>query len=192
MGATVERFGAIDVAINNAAFGGNALFEQSDDAFVVRNERIRLNARSFQRCALGASVLINVSSMAGMIGGGPSSPGLTEAPSAFEYEPLGVRICTVAPGAYGTTRRTTSRANWTEGTQRSSRTRTHCATTSPRPLPRARRKRSAGSRCATERMPVHNPVGSDAQMLAGLIEASDRQTFLGNVRPLLMPAGDPA
>jgi len=213
--ATVERFGAIDVAINNAAFGGNALFEQSDDAFVrAMYETNVFGLMAVSRAVLpamrarGEGALINVSSMAGMIGIPGNSiysstkfavEGLTEA-LAFEYEPLGVRICTVAPGAYGATRFTDNIARELDRGDAALVTHAHALRDHFAAAVAAGGGQEADPqevvdllyRCATESMPVHNPVGSDAQMLAGLIEASDRQTFLGNVRPLLMPAGDPA
>ena len=42
--------------------------------------------------------------------------------------------------------------------------------------------------CATQEMPVHNPVGSDAQMSMGLIGAPPRQDFLDKAEPLLVPS----
>ncbi|MEM8638703.1 MAG: hypothetical protein AAGG51_07825 [Cyanobacteria bacterium P01_G01_bin.54] len=44
--------------------------------------------------------------------------------------------------------------------------------------------------CATQDTPIHNPVGSDASMLARMIAAAEsRQAFIEQVTPLLMPSG---
>ena len=41
--------------------------------------------------------------------------------------------------------------------------------------------------CATADTPVRNPVGQDAQMIMGLMGGPDRQKFLDQVEPLLIP-----
>ena len=41
--------------------------------------------------------------------------------------------------------------------------------------------------CATEKTPVHNPVGRDAQMLMALMGGPGRQAFIDQVEPMLIP-----
>ena len=44
--------------------------------------------------------------------------------------------------------------------------------------------------CATSETPVHNPVGSDAQMITGMINsAGSRQEFLDQPEQLVLPQG---
>ena len=41
--------------------------------------------------------------------------------------------------------------------------------------------------CATTETPVHNPVGSDAQLLVSMMGGPGRQAFIDKVEPLLLP-----
>ena len=41
--------------------------------------------------------------------------------------------------------------------------------------------------CATTETPVHNPVGSDAQLIVAMMAAPPRDEFLAKVEPLLLP-----
>ena len=42
--------------------------------------------------------------------------------------------------------------------------------------------------CATTETPVHNPIGSDAQLIVSMIAAPPRDEFLVKVEPLLLPS----
>lgn len=116
--ATVERFGRIDVVVNNAGYGQlGALEELTDDEAranfdvnvfgtlnVIRQTMPRLRAQ-------GGGHVINISSIAGIVGGFPgwgvycatkfAVEGLSEALAA-EAAPFGVRVTVVAPGYFRT------------------------------------------------------------------------------------------
>ena len=44
--------------------------------------------------------------------------------------------------------------------------------------------------CATSDMPVHNPTGSDAEMLIAMMGQDKRQAFLDQIAAMLVPAPD--
>ena len=41
--------------------------------------------------------------------------------------------------------------------------------------------------CATSETPTHNPVGSDAEMLVDMMNATSRQGFLNQLKAMLFP-----
>jgi NAD(P)-dependent dehydrogenase (short-subunit alcohol dehydrogenase family) len=116
--ATVERFGRIDVVVNNAGYGQLGSLEELTDAEaranfdvnvfgtlnVIRQVMPRLRAQ-------GGGHVINVSSIAGIVGGFPgwgvycatkfAVEGLSEALAA-EAAPFGVRVTVVEPGYFRT------------------------------------------------------------------------------------------
>ena len=116
--AGVERFGTIDCLVNNAGFGGHALLEQSSDRMIRSMfETNVFGAILTTRTVLpimrrrGSGIVVNVTSMGGLMGLPLDSvycatkfamEGFTEA-LALECVPLGIRVCSVAPGAYLTT-----------------------------------------------------------------------------------------
>ncbi|HEX6040689.1 oxidoreductase [Longimicrobium sp.] len=116
--AAVERFGRIDVVVNNAGYGQLGALEELTDGDaranfdvnvfgtlnVIRQVMPRLRAQ-------GGGHVINVSSIAGMVGGFPgwgvycatkfAVEGLSEALAA-EAAPFGVRVTVVEPGYFRT------------------------------------------------------------------------------------------
>ena len=112
-----ERFGRIDVLVNNAGYGYLAAVEEGDEAEV----RAMFETNFFGLVALTKQVLpgmrargrghiINISSVGGLVGN-PSSgyynatkfavEGLSEA-LAKEVEPLGIRVTAIEPGPFRT------------------------------------------------------------------------------------------
>ena len=209
------KFGSIDVLVNNAGYGGHALFEQADmDAIRVMYETNVFGPMTMMRAVLpamrekGEGVIINVSSMAGLFGlpgnGVYSSSkfalnGLSEA-MAQDYAALGIRVRIVEPGAYPTTgfNRATDdhlEAGGDQLTSYSNALRRHIEQIG------AQMAEVGGSladpqevadviyACATNPdMPVHNPTGSDAQMLTGMIDkAENRQVFIDQMKEMLLP-----
>jgi NAD(P)-dependent dehydrogenase (short-subunit alcohol dehydrogenase family) len=115
---TVERFGRIDVAVNNAGTEGQLapVAEQSaanyEDTFVVNVLGTLLSMKHEMRAMLaqGSGSIINLSSIAGHIGIAGASvyaaskhavEGLTKS-AALEGAAVGVRVNAVAPGPVAT------------------------------------------------------------------------------------------
>ena len=213
--AGVERFGTVDCLVNNAGLGGHALLEQSSDRMIrgmyetnvfgpIRATRAVLPILRGQ----GGGTVVNVTSMGGLMGLPLDSiycstkfamEGFTEA-LALECAPLGIRVRSVAPGAYLTTAFSANTIDELDAGE-------------PDVVAYARRVRahmqrviSGGGgttadpqevadviyRCATSDMPTHNQVGRDAVMLMGLMRAGPRQAFVDQVAAMLLPAGETA
>lgn len=207
----VERFGAIHVLVNNAAHGGHALLEQSTDAMTrAMYETNVFGVMNVCRAVLplmrrqGEGCIINVTSMAGWVGLPLETSycgtkfaveGMTEA-LAFELKPLGLAARTVAPGAY---LRTEFNANAVEDEAEAGgeelaayakRLREHFRTSIGNTGGEQADPQEVADKiyaCATSDMPVHNPVGSDAEMIVGMMGAPPRQQFLDTAEPLLLP-----
>ena len=211
--AALERFGAIDALVNNAGYGGHALFEQASDE-VIRGmyetnvfglmNVTRAVLPSMRRSRRGC--VVNVTSMAGMLGLPGSSiyssskfavEGLTEA-MAIEYAPLNIRVRSVLPGAYPTTRFNASTDNELDTgdeqlTEYAHRLRTHIdgigqqMATQGGSIANAQEVADLIWDCVTGDRPIHNPVGADAHMLVGMMEDRPRQEFLDELSTMLIP-----
>ncbi len=209
----LSRFGAIHVLVNNAGYGGHALFEQAADEAV----RAMYDTNVFGVMNVSRAVLplmrrqregriINVTSMAGMMSAPTISiyasskhavQGLTEG-MALEYEPLGIVVRSVLPGAYPTTRfnANTDDALRTGGQELAD----HAQQLYGHLMSVAEQMARQGGQdadpqevadkiyeCATSETPVHNPVGADAEMLVGMMGAAQRQAFLDQMAEMLLP-----
>jgi NAD(P)-dependent dehydrogenase (short-subunit alcohol dehydrogenase family) len=115
--AALERFGAIDVLVNNAGYGYQSSVEEGEDAAI----RAQFDVNCFGLFALTRAVLpgmrargrghvINISSVAGFIGYAGSGyyaaskhavEGWSDALAA-EVGPLGIRVTCVEPGPFRT------------------------------------------------------------------------------------------
>ena len=191
-------------------YGSNALFEQSpDDSVRDIYETNVFGLMNVMRRALpdmrarGAGCIVNVTSMAGLMGLLGNSvyssskfavEGLTEA-LALEYKPLGIRIVSVAPGAYLTTAFGDNTDNYIEAgdpqlVEHSEKLRDHFAAIVSGGKPQD--PQEVADRiyeCVTaDDVPVHNPVGADAERLSGLIDSlPSRQAFVAAMEQMLLP-----
>jgi NAD(P)-dependent dehydrogenase (short-subunit alcohol dehydrogenase family) len=113
----LDRFGAIDVLVNNAGHGYSAAIEEGEDAPI----RAMFETNFFALAALTRAVLphmrargrghiVNISSIGGIVGNPASGyysatkfavEGLSEA-LAKEVEPLGIRVTLIEPGPFRT------------------------------------------------------------------------------------------
>ena len=209
---TLEKFGGIDVLVNNAGYGGHAALEQSTDESV----RAMFDTNVFgvfntTRTVMpilreqGHGAVINVTSMAGMIGipletsycaSKWAVEGFTEA-LAMECRDLGIKVHSVLPGAYATAFNGNVKDNLEAGDAQlvahAQKIRDHFGqivsdhhggteTANPQEVA------DMIYRCATTDMPVHNACGSDAEMLVSLSQSPGRQVFYDNLTGLLLPA----
>ena len=208
---TLDRFGRIDVLVNNAAYGGHALLEQSSDRMIramyetnvfgtinVTKEVLPVMRRQKGGC------VINVTSMAGLMALPTDCvytstkyaiEGLTEG-LALECKPLGILAKTVAPGAYMKTAFGANNDNEdmaagdVELVAYAEKLRDHLmAVVAGEGGTEADPQEVADKiyECATRETPVHNPVGADAQMLMGLMGEPPRQDFIAQMEAMLLP-----
>ncbi len=207
------RFGEIGVVVNNAGYGGDGLFEQTTD----RDARAMFETNVFgpmnvMREALpemrraGHGVIVNVTSMAGHVGlphhaiyaaSKYALVGLSES-LAMEYGSLGIRVHSVAPGAYPTTRfnqNTDQRLDRGDDqlVSWSHRLRDQFAKAAEQmaqQIGKAPDPQEVADRvfaCATREMPVHIPTGDDAGMLMAMMGQEQRQAFIDQITAMLVP-----
>ena len=207
------RFGAIDVLVNNAGYGGHTLFEQaSDDAIRAMYETNVFGVMNVARAVLPAmrerkdGCIINVTSVAGLMAAPTISiyastkhavQGLTEG-MAFEYKPLNIRVKAVLPGAYPTTRFNANTdddlsAGGGELSAYAKGLYDHLQGVAQAMAVQGGQEADPQEvadkiyECATAETPVHNPVGADAQMITEMMRAGTRQDFLDKLSEMLLP-----
>ncbi len=210
------RFGAIDVLVNNAGYGGHAMLEQMSDAAIrAMYETNVFGVINVSKAILplmrkrNGGCIINVTSMAGMMGAPNISvyasskfavQGLTEA-MAFEYKPLNINVKAVLPGAYPTTRfNANTDDDLSTGDQELAE---HAQMLYNHLQGVAQQMAMQGGQeadpqevadkiyeCASSDTPVHNPVGSDAIMLAEMMGQASRQDFLSKLERIVLPPLD--
>src|SRR4051794_1529296 len=113
MAEVLERAGQIDVLVNNAGVGGNAVVEEATPQFFL--DVMNVNLCGAVRCiqevlpgmrSRGSGAIVNITSVAGRFGAIGQAPyvaskwafeGLSEE-LAFELAPFGIRVVIVEPG----------------------------------------------------------------------------------------------
>ena len=211
--AARARFGRIDAVVNNAGYGGDGLFEQASDADIrAMFETNVFGPMNVMREALpemraaGNGAIVNVTSMAGHLGlpghavysaSKHAMIGLTES-MALEYKPLGVRIHSVAPGAYPTTafgvntddRLEVGDAQLVEFSKRLRAQMTAVGEQMANQGGNLADPQEVADRifqCVTGDAPINNPTGADAAMLIAMMGQDKRQAFLDQLGAMLVP-----
>lgn len=209
--AGLARFGAIHALVNNAGYGGYAVFEQhSDTAVRAMYETNVFGLMNVTRAVLPImrrqkeGRIVNVSSMAGFVGGPTFSvyastkfavEGLTES-MAYEYKPLNILVRSVVPGAFPTTRFSANTANEVDAGDNELAAYGRVVYENVHEV--IRRNASAGGSlsdpqavadqifdCVTKDTPVHNPVGADATLYAELTGYNKRQAFIDRMEAMM-------
>ena len=211
--AARARFGRIDAVVNNAGYGGDGLFEQASDADIrAMFETNVFGPMNVMREALpemraaGNGAIVNVTSMAGHLGlpghavyaaSKHAMIGLTES-TALEYKPLGVRIHSVAPGAYPTTafgvntddRLEVGDAQLIDFSKRLRAQMTAVGEQMANQGGNLADPQEVADRifqCVTGDAPINNPTGADAEMLIAMMGQDKRQAFLDQLGAMLVP-----
>lgn len=208
----VKKFGTIDALVNNAGYGGHAFLEQySEEQIYKMFETNVFGVMRVSRAVLPhmrkqkSGAIINVTSMAGYVGLALSSTysaskyaveGLTEA-LALEYKPFNIKVKAVAPGAYGTNFIAATDNSLEQGDSElipiAQKTAAHFAGLVEQMLNQGGKMADPQEvadliyKCVTEEMPVHNVVGSDAEMLFGMMTSMPRQDFINQMEEMLKP-----
>jgi len=197
---TIKRFGGLHAVVNNAGHGGHGVFEQFTDAEIRSMfETNFFGALSVCRAVLphfrkqGAGVIVNVTSLAGLVSGPTSGiyaatkfalEGISES-MAIEYRQLGIKVCTVAPGAFSTNFTVANKdgtaAIDNELKPYADRLNDMASTRIAEMYdvaPDARMVADKIFECVTEDTPVQNPVGPDAEGVAAALSSMPRQNLL--------------
>lgn len=208
----LDTFGRIDVLVNNAGYGGHAMFEQFEHEHIARMfetnvfgpMRITKSVLPLMR-EQGSGTIINVTSMAGLVGLPFASTysaskfaleGWSEG-LALEYAPFNIKVHTVAPGAFGTNFNAATDNSLDAGDE-AIQNQAYKMAGHFEVLAEQMRNHSGKEAdpqevadmifaCATESMPIHNVAGSDARMLLEMKESQPTPEFLQAISEMLIP-----
>lgn len=212
----LDKFGSLDVLVNNAGYGGHAIFEQfSEETIKAMYETNVFGLMRVSRAVLPhmrkqkSGSIINVTSVAGVIGAPTVSvysstkfavEGLSES-MAYEYKPFNIKVKTVAPGAFETSfSANCDNKDVAQGDQELNenfkvlmeqiQTLIHSNALRPQGAAPADPQEVADKiyHCATEETPIHNPVGADAEMITELKNSLDKQEFVEKMFSMMVPA----
>ncbi|MEM7130515.1 MAG: SDR family oxidoreductase [Chloroflexota bacterium] len=206
-----EKFGGIDVLVNNAGYGGYGLFEQvSDEDIRAMYDTNVFGAMNVMRAILPhmrkqrSGTIINVTSIAGLMAAPHVSAysstkfaleSLSEG-MAQELKPLNIHVKTVAPGGFETNFTTAADDNADIGDEDlvsySQKIVQYIETV------RQNMRQQGGTtanpqdvadkifECATTETPIHNVVGADAEMIAQMKNSLPQQEFLDRMAAMLL------
>lgn len=209
---TVEKFGTIDVLVNNAGIGSKGGLEQFSEEQILK----MFDTNVFGAIRVSQAVLpmmrerkngtiINVTSAAGYFGlplystycaSKYALEGLTES-MALEYKSFNIAVKAVAPGGYGTNFDASTDNNLQKGDEEL-RTNSQKIAAQSAVASEQMEKQSAAKanpqevadkiyKCATTEAPVHNICGADAEWVVGMMNSMPRQDFLSKMEEMLTP-----
>ncbi|WP_295895756.1 SDR family oxidoreductase [uncultured Vibrio sp.] len=208
----IHTFGGIDVLVNNAGFGGHAMFEQFTEEQIhsmfdtnvygpMRTARTVLPYLRKQK----SGCIINVTSMAGEIGLPCTTTysaskfavqGWSEG-LAMELAPFNIKVHTIAPGAFGTNFNASTDNSIAAGDEelqaQAQKVAAHFVELASQMQHHSGKDANPQDvadriyQCAVQEMPVHNEVGSDASMLLGMKLSMPREEFLQKMQEMLLP-----
>ncbi len=208
----IEKFGSIDVLVNNAGYGGLSMFEQfTEDQIYAMYEtnvfglmRVCREVMPLMRKQKSGTI-INVTSMAGHLGLAFASTyssskfavqGFSEA-LAIECRPFNIKVKTVAPGAYGTNFNTSTDNSMENGDEelktQAQKFAAHLGQLTEQMLNQGGKVANPQEvadiiyKCVTEETPVHNVVGADAEMLAGMRTSTTHEEFINQIAGMILP-----
>ncbi len=209
----LDRFGHIDVLVNNAGYGGLGQLEQFSDESIFRIFDTNVfGAMRVTRAVLPImrkrreGRIINVSSGSGLMGLPNMSvycatkfalKGMSEA-LAYDMRPFNIQVKVVAPGAFATgwsdRMDIPAGAGDQEIQRHAQRVFTHLNENVFKSLGHDDNEladpRTAAEKifeCATSDTPVHNVVGKDIERLAAMMDSLPREEFIGQMSQIFLP-----
>jgi NAD(P)-dependent dehydrogenase (short-subunit alcohol dehydrogenase family) len=205
---TLKRFGRIDALINNSGYGGYGLFEQFSHADILKmfdtnvfgTMRVTKAVLPIMR-RQKSGMIINITSTAALAGLPCTSvycaskyaiEGWSEG-LAIECKPFNIKVKTIRPGAFSTHFSAATDNHLNSGDDELRQLANNILTH----LSRLRKQDDKGGnpqdvadiiyRCATEDMPTHNLIGSDAALMANMKNSMPHQDFLDLMEKTLLP-----
>lgn len=209
--AGLEKFGQIDVLINNAGFGTNGFLEEASEEDVRSQMDTNFTGVVYATQAVlptmrkqKSGVILNITSMAGTVGlpmftlynaSKFAVEGLSEA-LKFELEPFGIKVKTIAPGNFSTNFITATafmdgnRKEELDGPRE--KFQKHYKNMNENP-PKAFQPGNAQDvadlmfKCATEDTPNKNVIGKDAKTFIALRKLLPKKMFANILKNSLVP-----